>query len=68
MGNGLIQTPPWFLHGQFLIAYPGASRLSRQRHDRRHLVGNRQFGLEVGWYAVLNAFDATNMTPLYNNN
>ena len=41
----------------------------RQWHNRRHLVGYRQFerGSTAGT-AILYAFDATNLTPLYNSN
>jgi hypothetical protein len=69
ISNGLIQTPPVSASSAILIAYPGASPvISANGTTGGILWAIDSSAWESAGTAVLYAFDATNMTLLYNSN
>ena len=69
ISNGLIQTPPVSASSAFLFAFPGASPvISANGTTGGILWAIDSSAWNSGGTAVLYAFDATNMTPLYNSN
>ena len=69
ISNGLIQTPPVSASSGFLFAFPGASPvISANGTTGGILWAIDSSAWKSGGTAVLYAFDATNMSPLYNSN
>ncbi len=69
ISNGLIQTPPVSASAPFLFAFPGASPVI----SANGTTGGILWAIDSSAYkasgkAVLYAFDATNLAPLYNSN